>query len=687
MSLNTQPLLTFKGLDKHPTHGTYASHMTGDASTPAIQGGLDRSLVVTFEDATRHLIALGSTGFRKTTTVLAPAVVRLIETGCAGLIIDVKGEYRHLADQYPDQVMVIGADDDATPINLIAGMSQGQFEAFLQEIWPAHSDRYWGSLGIQDALFVRRTYQLMGMEPTLAQITDALTSPRPFVEKFDAFMRWAKTVPRDYNRMVNLVRNNAFSILAKGQSTLWGDGAWPNEDDIHKQYTWQTGGLLSALSPFTTEETLQDRFSLDTSESDNPAEDLQSLLYRDRKVLLLDVPVDRYGQTAHVISKLMRIRLISAVTGFDRHDELRCGTDFFTFFAADEYQHMVNLDHESASQGLFDDTAFFDRCRAFGHINLVATQSVSALAARLPSTERREALDCLLQNIGTAFVFSSADPATDHFVTGRLSAADRDYVASVLRSDLAPGEAFLMGRGLRAHDDKHVVARFAASAIPGLPHMSRYFRGMPAPGRRRLYTETRDAVKNHFRVAKSRPPIGGLNALKQSFEDNIDELIDRLETAYLDELLVHETLLENRDYRITFTGCLNPTNSTLIQPNLQLSIARLGDCGWSRRFPMNTVFKLAQDTNLVERTLSRFEGARVIQGTHSDQVAVSSLGTLSLKAYRNHEDDEAFVQIEDDQASLGLPLDVWLTLCSCLLTADSRYREIHFTVGAEEEPF
>jgi hypothetical protein len=109
MSLSQQPLLVMKGVDSKPLHGRYATFDAGVDTPTSINDGIDNAVVITFDDANRHLMTLGTTGSRKTTSVHTPTIVRLIETGCSGLVVDVKGEYRHLADKYPEQVMVIAA--------------------------------------------------------------------------------------------------------------------------------------------------------------------------------------------------------------------------------------------------------------------------------------------------------------------------------------------------------------------------------------------------------------------------------------------------------------------------------------------------------------------------------------------------------------------------------------------------
>lgn len=685
MSLKSQPLLILKGMESKPLHGSYATRGVAEG-TASIHEGLETNVVITFGDANRHLITLGATGSRKTTSVQAPAIVRLIETGCSGLVVDVKGEYRHLADEYPDRVLVIGADDDCTPYNLIEGMSDEQFDAFLNEHRANAKEPYWGAMGVQDARFVRKTYQLLGQEPTLADIVDALKEPQAFVRQCDAFVKFKRSLPKDYLNLLKAVRSNRFSILAMGESALLEIDA-PGMEDVQKQYSWQTNGLISALTPFSVDPCLREKFSptqeVEESLGRVGVPSMEDLLYRDRKVLLMDVPVDRFGKAAHVISKLMRIRMISAITGFRRHKQVGCGEDFYTFFAADEYQHLVNVDQEGNSSGLYDDTTFFDRCRGYGHINLIATQSVSALQARAP---KEVAIDCLLQNIGTVIVFSSADPATDRLLTGRVSAMDSEQISSVVRSDLPAGQAYVVGRGLSRHGDATLVSRIRASAIPGAPHMSQYFTGMPDPIRIPAFSNEPDFVMNPFHDECAKPPVAGTHAMRRSFRERLENIIVRLAESQVagDSLfeICDEILMEDADYRVALEGPLSGSVPTLWQSHLSLVIESQGIHGWRCNIPIATVMRKVEE---VVTRAGRGSLNPKQSGLESEQTE------SSVKIFLPEEgEDISFsgtVTFASAGTSIEFPKDYWDLLCRCLGHLEIKYNAVTLEQHREDSAF
>ena len=692
MSLKSEPLLVFNGMDATPQHGSYASALQDGAQPASITEGVQRRVVITFDDANRHLITLGATGSRKTTSVMAPALLRLIELWCAGLIVDVKGEYRHLADWFPNRVVVLGADDSAIPFNLIAGMSDAQFRAFLEEIRPKSREPFWGSLGLQDARFVRETYRLMGAEPTLAQIAEALSAPKSFVQEFDAFIQWSDHLPADYHQLLQAVLSNTFSVLAMGESTLLGLDA-PGKEDVQKQYTWQTAGLISVLAPFSDNACLKAKFSPKPSPADDESSEsksalsMESLLYRDRKVLLLDLPVDRFGNTAHVISKLLRIRMIATITGFRRHQEIGCGDTFYTFFAADEYQHLINIDQQSASAGLYDDTTFFDRCRSYGHINLVAAQSVSALRGKVPTTEREESLDCLLQNIGTAITFSSSDAATDRLLRGRVSAADGDYISSVVRSDLAAGQAFVIGRNLNRHKNSTLVARVQAGPVTGAPHMSRYFAGMPAPQRIPAFNPKAELLKNPYCQVDALPPTAGAAALQRSYRWKSDNTLVEVEMAQGTEDVCDYLIMEDRDIQVHLRGLLTGPKPSIWQPGLNLEIVAQSQ-EWRMVLPMAVVMPKVLEF-------------MPVNGKHREWQPLPGCGArclaqpVTIKTVTEPGDEWGekgmFTEFQmENGGSIRLPQGSWKAICRCLGRLESEYREITFgdyTFQMDDDPF
>jgi hypothetical protein len=97
---------------------------------------------------------------------MLPAAACLIETGCGGLILDVKGDYVTLADRYPDRITRQRPEAGA-PINLIAGLGISTLRVLLDNLRQPFATRepYWGSLGVEDALLIAAMHRELGDDP------------------------------------------------------------------------------------------------------------------------------------------------------------------------------------------------------------------------------------------------------------------------------------------------------------------------------------------------------------------------------------------------------------------------------------------------------------------------------------------------------------------------------------------
>lgn len=452
------PLLVFSGKTEQPLFGEWAGQV------PVGQ----KRVEVTFEDATRGVIVTGMTGTGKTVSVMEPALKALLDAHCSGVVLTTKDADLGLADDYPDQVVVLGGSEMAEPVNLIGNMSLHTLKAFLDGLRMQLNSRepYWGSRGVVYAQFVVETLRLMGENPSLATIHDMLVEPALFAEKFDPWVAKQVALPEQYRTLLDAVLRDPFSLLVVGRSKHTPDDVDPR-DDAPKQYGWQTMHLLPMLQPFAADQRLRKRLC----DPDAPGLDMESLIYEQRKVVLTDIPEHVFGAAGRVVNELLRVAMRNAVLGYERHRHEGYGRDRFTFMVIDEFQHHVSLDRNAAARGLFDDNAWFDRSREYGHINLVAVQGVSSLAAKVPESESRSALASLLQNLGTTVGFATHDPETVRHLQAHVLGAGAQAVHEIVSGHLRRGEALVVSHELSRHDGS-VVAHVASGAIHGAPHMA-----------------------------------------------------------------------------------------------------------------------------------------------------------------------------------------------------------------------
>ena len=456
--LAEQSLLAFSGQTDQPLMGPWAD------TKPHGQKRVD----VTLRDAVRGILVTGATGTGKTVSVMEPALKVLLDAGCGGVVLTTKDADLGLVYDFPEQVVVIGGSNIATPVNLIGSMSLHTIKAFLDGLRLSLNSRepYWGSRSVVYAQFVVETLRLMGDNPTLATIYEALSEPSWFVKRFDEWIGYQPNLPREYRALLDGVLKDPFSILVMGESSQLPEGMAPR-DEAPKQYGWHTMHLLPLIQPFSADQRLRERLCDPLA----PALDLQEMIYERHQVILTDIPEHVFGSAGRLVNEVLRVAMRNAVLSYDRHREQGYGRDRFTFMVIDEFQHHVSFDQKAAQQGLFDDNAWFDRCREYGHINIVATQGISSLAAKVPANEPPAVMRSLLQNIGTTIGFSSHDPDTLEHLQRHVMGVDQQALSEIVTSHLGLGEAVVISHNLSRHQGS-VAAHVRCGAIHGVPAMT-----------------------------------------------------------------------------------------------------------------------------------------------------------------------------------------------------------------------
>lgn len=463
LELREQTLLAFEPDGTH-----YAGRLDSDSG----------QYEITFADGTRNVIVFGGTGSGKTTSVMTGAVERLVDSGCSGIILDVKGDYTaFLSSQFADRLHVIGPGNNAHATNLIAGMSLDTLDAiFAESIDASVENSYWGMNGRAYARFVFDFITLsQNRNPSLAEIYHYLVFPNRFCRDL---VKWeARSEASDhFIESRDSLLMEQFSILHRGNYLKNGSDD-PVDSRVLEQYTWQTATIVETLAPFYRNEQVKAMLC------DGDASDWRRLLYEDRKVLLLDMPSTRFGRTSSFVSKLLRLAVRNTI--FEYAEQYRetngLGKDFFTFMLVDEYQNYVHANNGSNASGASDDNTWFDRSRSFGHINILSTQGIASLSAQV---DRNQTMS-MLQNIRTTIILPTQDRETLDFAT---ELSGDSMVCSRLLHPERYGQGFLYcGVSDRQHGgslcgeiragtnirypfmSRHVTANY------GLPNVARFF--------------------------------------------------------------------------------------------------------------------------------------------------------------------------------------------------------------------
>ena len=214
----------------------------GDSTGRLAQLGHSTSLApeqhvsLTLEDAAQNILILGGIGSGKTTRVVHPLLLQLLDQRCGGLIFDVKGDFYHAVRQFSQETgqPVITIGPGHTPLNLLAGLTPEMAASFLKSVLlladPHPGSSFWiesatelcrNSLGLLS--FVPHHYSLKGLYRYLfntsfqAEIADVLETKRAHLTEeergtLEAFEEYQRDL---YDRLDEKVKAGMFATLAQ----------------------------------------------------------------------------------------------------------------------------------------------------------------------------------------------------------------------------------------------------------------------------------------------------------------------------------------------------------------------------------------------------------------------------------------------------------------------------------------
>ncbi|HBP1341862.1 TPA: DUF87 domain-containing protein [Pseudomonas aeruginosa] len=349
-------------------------------------------------DLTKNLLVLGGTGSGKTTRLMRPILKRLVEQKGAGLVLDVKGDYGCIGRGDSKKYTVLSVSSEGGCINIISGFSPHQMEAFLSYVSSQRSGNitgggYWGKSAVQGCMLVwHYVKEVLERHPTLADFYYALVDPRSFKRKFDMWQsKFSGKITPEFASRIQSCKADAFSIISNAQ--LQKDSKWD------EQNTWHAQQLIPFLEKFAVDKGLEKTFCGEGSL------DFDTLIYKEGKSVVLDLPSAKFGESAYLVGMLLRMSFFQAV--FNNRGKVRSGCDF-TFMLIDEYQGFAFAGASSNKSGLIDDNTWLDRSRSFNNINVFATQGVSSLKAQIGV----DVTSSLVQNFRNVAFFSSSDSPT-----------------------------------------------------------------------------------------------------------------------------------------------------------------------------------------------------------------------------------------------------------------------------------
>ena len=380
---------------------------------PEDEGGLlcsfDEGGGVSFLEGTHNVLVLGGTGRGKTSSVILPALDRLLGAGFGGLVIDVKGNFteqtRSLARLHDreEDILELGTSPSARRVNLLAGLDLTTIGRLLKSLTlhgVEHSgNNDWHEKGVNIATDAAQLLlYLAESEPCFTprlSLLHALCTDYGLARSLFAYFKAHILDPArpDHSAFVRRVRDVHFHLF-----TTRPESFGKSSSEWERQMSWNLQRIREILARLSDDAALLRNFSAETRETDL---DFARLVYQEKKVVVLRFGVGA-SEAGSLIARFIKERFYRDVY---RNGLRMLRPGQHTFLVADEFQDIMDVNSESD----LNDFSWFSKSREFRNINLVSAQSMASLHAR---ATRRAAVTSLLSNCSTKLVLQFDDPET-----------------------------------------------------------------------------------------------------------------------------------------------------------------------------------------------------------------------------------------------------------------------------------
>lgn len=400
---------------------------------------------ITLEDLFCHLFVAGTTGSGKSWSVMLPLVKKLLELGLAGLIVDIKGNFRAQTRVLAQtcgrdaDLVEFGTSSTATPINLLQGLDRFEIFRLYETLTLASFKGESHNLdfhikGVNAAtdctmllrFLARRDPQF---EPNLALVAEMVNNIERAQALYNLFKKKVYN-PRDdgHYSLVSGIEQNEFHILRDFS------GEKGHNSTREEQRTYAMQAIRIALKTFLDAPGVAENFAASGADGI----DISKLL-REGKVILL-----RFNPGAGITSAMLGRYLATMYYGAVLKAGLEKPVPDPTFICLDEYQEFADLSDRALS-----DTSFVAQAREFRSIFMAASQSMSALFNRGASVP---AVQAMVSNCNNRVIFYSDDPLTQDMVNR--------HNHTLMLTDLKPGEAFVVQYDKNSRVHKHGLQTF-----------------------------------------------------------------------------------------------------------------------------------------------------------------------------------------------------------------------------------
>jgi endogenous inhibitor of DNA gyrase (YacG/DUF329 family) len=402
--------------------------------------------------------------------VILPALAALIDAGHAGLVVDVKGnmgaqvhEIARGAGREGD-VVEFGTCAEAREADILDGMDEARLYDFLRTVATAQigdktQNRDWQlkgvNIGVEIVKVLRHVRSWHPSVPaTVAALHEILCDWDLGASVFGLFKsRMSEADDPAGRRLVSRIESDRFTPL------MW-SGAMKKDRSMAEQTAWRIQAVSAGIALMLGTAGMRRNFAC----PGGPGLNLERLVYDEGEVVVL-----RFDASAGPAGAMVARHALSCFQQAVYARGLTSPEGRMTFFIGDEFQEFACFDAKER----FNDNAFAARAREFRAIQLVGSQSVSALRSR---GAEAAAVAEFTANANNRISFYSDDEDTQKLMERtapdvRLDRLDAG-TASMVKFEMATRRHV---QALATFDKAHARLRTRLAGITSVP-------ALPVPG-------------------------------------------------------------------------------------------------------------------------------------------------------------------------------------------------------------
>lgn len=360
-----------------------------------------QEVVLSLKDACQNIICFGGIGSGKTSRLINPALLQLLNQDCGGLIFDVKSNFHETVTRFArglgKEARITKLGIGGQPLNLIEGLTPEMAATFLKSsvVMGGTDSTFWADTATQLCTSGLGVLSFFPEKYTLSYLHRYLFNP----EEKQAINEQLKEIANDLSQEQWQTLKNYLEY----------EEVFEKFDDRTKRNVLST--VSQVLEAFRHPQ-IVDAFC--QTSPFNMANVVNGTIY------LLSLPLAEWGFGGKVVYNFIKLRFYNVMN--QRRLRLEWNQDRPVFFLCDEFQAVISGNSDGES-----DLNFWDKARDANTIGIVSAQAISSFYAAI---QDKYIADTIMGNFRQKICFRSENQETlDYFnrLTGQVEVERHTY--------------------------------------------------------------------------------------------------------------------------------------------------------------------------------------------------------------------------------------------------------------------